>query len=72
MRQASGWQPSRGSAELHVRRIDVLDGVSEVDVAILSEVGQSDLHSVPDDRDAHTRAEVSKRCRRPAGRAMNR
>jgi hypothetical protein len=44
--------------ELHVRRIDVLDGVSEVEVAILSEVGEPDLHSVRDNRDAHTRTEV--------------
>ena len=44
--------------ELHVRRIDVFDGVSEVNVAILSEIGEPELHPVPDDRDAHTRAEV--------------
>ena len=29
-----------------------------VEVAILSEVGEPDLHSVRDNRDAHTRAEV--------------
>jgi len=36
----------------------ILDGVSEVDVAILSEGRKPYLHSFPDNRDAHTRAEV--------------
>src|SRR5215204_5967806 len=36
----------------------ILDGVSEVDVAILSEGRKRYLHSFPDNRDAHTRAEV--------------
>jgi len=49
----------------------ILDGVSEVDVAILSEGRKPYLHSFPDNRDAHTRAEVVEALPRPAGRAMN-